>query len=277
MLSHSTGLGHILKMTNHPQPTQNSDKNLSQKFGEGNGERYITKAWDYLAKSQCLVELLRSLAGLELGLNEVEAFCEGLNMKFRSKAFKERGTLATRSVVAQIMKTKTADEVRKLDELYRERDRVRREIKSIFGPKTVTTRAIIKDLSISAQKVRADFRMKYDLKELHLKKKYEARQRPMACAPQDIGEYSKAKVYEKTDFDGIKEEEISISMVGKVDLNENETALLKLHPKFAVREDVDDEEIDFQGELGYAKLRYQLLREAEDDEGIGDEMEDEEL
>ena len=91
--------------------------------------------------------------------------------------------------------------------------------------------------------------------EIHLKKKHEARQSPMACAPQNIGEYIKAKVYDKEEVD-------------------NEKAVLKLHPKFAVREDIDKEDMDFQGELGYAKLRYQLLREAEDDEGIGDEVEE---
>ena len=64
-------------------------------------------------------------------------------------------------------------------------------------------------------------------------------------------------------------------MVGYVTLSDDEKAVLKLHPKFAVREDLDDEDIDFQGELGWAKLRYQLLREAEDDEGIGDEVDDE--
>ena len=80
----------------------------------------MSKAYDDLARSQCLVELLRSLAGVETGLNEVEAFCSGLGIKFRSKAFKERGARATRGVVAEVMRTKLADEVRKLDEVTRE-------------------------------------------------------------------------------------------------------------------------------------------------------------
>ena len=100
-----------------------------------------------------MVELLRSLAGVETGLNEVEAFCSGLNLKFRSKAFKEKGTRATRGVVAEVMRTKISDEVRKLDEFYRERDRVRREIKSIYGQKSLTTSAIIKHLGISAKSI----------------------------------------------------------------------------------------------------------------------------
>ena len=90
---------------------------------------------------------------METGLNEVEAFCSGLNLKFRSKAFKEKGTRATRGVVAEVMRTKISDEVRKLDQFYRERDRVRREIKSIYGQKSVITSAIIKHLGISAKSI----------------------------------------------------------------------------------------------------------------------------
>ena len=90
------------------------------------------------------------MAGVETGLNEVEAFCSGLNLKFRSKAFKEKGTKATRGVVTEVMRAKLSDEVRKLDEFYRERDKVRREIKTIYGQKSVTTTAIIKHLTISA-------------------------------------------------------------------------------------------------------------------------------
>ena len=42
-----------------------------------------------------------------------------------------------------------------------------------------------------------------------------------------------------------------------MELSEVEKTVLKLHPKFAVREDIEEDEIDFQDELGYAKLRYQ--------------------
>ena len=71
-----------LKMTDHQPPLPNNSEKTSPIIGEGKGERYVTNAWNLLARSQCLVELLRSLAGVELGLNEVKAFCIGLNIKF---------------------------------------------------------------------------------------------------------------------------------------------------------------------------------------------------
>ena len=244
----------------HPPPPTLSEKTSPKKFGEGQGERYVTSAWSDLAKSQCLVELLRCLARMGIGLNEVEAFCSGLNIKFRSKVFKEKGSKATREVAAVVMKTKIADEVRKLDEFTRERDNKRRDIKLKYGPKSVTSKAIIKKLSQKAQWVRAEFREKYNIKALHLKKKHEQKSSPMAVAPADICEFANAKVYNSIDFDNIEVKEISVSLIGKVITKENEREVLKLHPKFAVRDFVDDEEIDFQGELGWAKLRYQLLK-----------------
>ena len=69
----------------------------------------------------------------------------------------------------------------------------------------------------------------------------------------------------------------TLSMVGNVELSEDKKAILKLHPKFAVREELEDEDIEFQWVLGWAKFRYQLLKEAEDDEGIGDEVEEDEV
>ena len=222
-------------MTNHPPPPQHSDQTSPNKFGEGQGEQYITKAWDVLAHSQCLVELLKRLEVMKVGLNEVEAFCSGLNIKFRSKAFRDKGAKATRGVAAVVMKTKISDEVSKLGELTRERDNIRRDIKSEFGPKSVTTKAILKQLRINAQKVRGEFRKKYDIKAWHLNRKHEARMNPMACVPPDITEYANAKVYDRIKFDNIQVEPIGMSKVGKIDLKGNESEVLRLHPKFAIR------------------------------------------
>ena len=90
--------------SHHPHPPPHSDKTSPKTFGEGHGERYVTDAWDKLAHSQCLVELLRKLEELKVGLNDVEDFCTGLNLKFRSKAFQEKGTKATRPVTAVVLR-----------------------------------------------------------------------------------------------------------------------------------------------------------------------------
>ena len=61
---------------------------------------------------------------------------------------------------------------------------------------------------------------------------------------------------------------------------------MRLHPKFAVRDKIDDGEMEYQGELGFAKLRIRLLKEEEeklntddeeDDLGIEDDREEDDL
>ena len=58
----------------------------------------------------------------------------------------------------------------------------------------MTTRAVIKHLQISTQRIRSEFRAKYDMKKFHPIRKQEARLRPLACAPANVREYSRAEV-----------------------------------------------------------------------------------
>ena len=44
-------------------------------------------------------------------------------------------------------------------------------------------------------------------------------------------------------------------------MSEEEKSVLRLHPNFAVRETITTEKLDFENELGNAKLRYELRKE----------------
>ena len=57
-------------------------------------------------------------------------------------------------------------------------------------------------------------------------------------------------------------------------LTEKDKSVLRMHPKFAVRDKIDDEELDFQEQLGYAKQRYTLLKEEEERLDSDDDDED---
>ena len=120
--------------------------------------------------SQCRKEMLQILVKSDIGLNEVEDYNTELNLKLKSRALRERGPLANRGVVREAMRGKLIDEVRVLDECTRERDKVRRYIKSIYGDKSVTTKAILKGLKLTSDIVRKDLRNKYFDKIEHLKK-----------------------------------------------------------------------------------------------------------
>ena len=117
--------------------------------------------------------MIRVLVRMEIGLNEVEDYNTALNLKIKSRALRDRGTLGNRGVVREAMRGKLIDEVRVLDECTRERDKVRRYIKSIYGDKSVTTKAILKGLKLTSDIVRKDLRKKYFDKIEHLKKKFE--------------------------------------------------------------------------------------------------------
>ena len=152
---------------------ETSDNTPPKQFGGGSDSQFITNSWDKLAVSQCRLEMIRVLVRMEIGLNEVEDYNTALNLKIKSRALRDRGTLGNRGVVREAMRGKLIDEVRVLDECTRERDKVRRYIKSIYGDKSVTTKAILKGLKLTSDIVRKDLRKKYFDKIEHLKKKFE--------------------------------------------------------------------------------------------------------
>ena len=215
--------------------------------------------------SQCRLEMLRILVKSDIGLNEVEDYNQGLNLKLRSKALRDRGPLANRGVVREAMRQKLQDEVRVCNECTRDRDNDRRKVKSRYGAKSLRSKTIIKNLKSESDIVRTDLRQKYKEKIAHLRQKFAKRKADlMASKPAKYHGYEGAKVFDKIEFDKIETDKIKVSKVGKLDVSEEEESALRLHPKFAILDKIDDEELDFQEELGYAKLRYTLLKEEEE-------------
>ena len=248
-----------------PTPNINDHLTPPKQFGGGNDKRFTTDTWEKLAVSQCRLEMLRILVKSDIGLNEVEDYNTALNLKLKSKALRDRGPLSNRGVVREAMRQKLQDEVRVREECTRNRDKDRRLIKSIFGQKSIKTKAIIKNLKSDSDIVRVDLRQKYKAKISHLRKKYEKRRvEAVAVKPAKFHGFEKAKVFDKTLFDNIKVEEMTVSKVGNVDISSGESAVLRMHPKFAVRDRIEDEECEFQEELGWAKLRFTLLKEEEE-------------
>ena len=47
-------------------------------------------------------------------------------------------------------------------------------------------------------------------------------------------------------------------------LTEDEKMILRLHPKFSVRDTVTNENLEYEQELGYAKVRFDLTKENEE-------------
>jgi hypothetical protein len=95
-----------------PNNKNTSDNTPPKQFGGGSDPQFTTDSWDKLAVSQCRLEMLRILVKSDIGLNEVEAYNTGLNLKIKSRALRARGPLSNRGVVREAMRGKLRDEVR---------------------------------------------------------------------------------------------------------------------------------------------------------------------
>ena len=77
-------------------------------------------------------------------------------------------------------------------------------------------------------------------------------------------DYKDAAAFNRLKYERIEVDEISVTVIGDITLSEEELAVLKLHPKFSIRGEVTHEKLNFEQELGYAKVRIDLRKENEE-------------
>ena len=177
--------------------------------------------------------MFRALTRLDIGVNEVEDYNAALNLKLRSSILKLKGCQGNRDVVWGAMRYKLKDSVYTTNELVRKRDNLRRQLKKEHGQRTVTTRKILRDLNAEAEDVRKTTREDNLAKIDHLHKKFKKKKEEEEQEfPENVKEYAKAKVFNKETYNNIEIEEISVTVIGQVELSDEENAVLRLHPFF---------------------------------------------
>ena len=92
---------------------------------------------------------MEELSKYDVGLNEVEEFCLGLTLKFKSSKYQNNES-ANVEVVRAAMKSKMGDEKNFQRELIKERNIHRRKMEVEFGKNTKTYRRKIKELRDAA-------------------------------------------------------------------------------------------------------------------------------
>ena len=195
----------------------------------------------------------------------MEDYNAALNLNLRPSILKLKGYQGKRDVVWGAMRYNLKDSVYTTNELVRKRDNLRRQLKKEHGQRTVTTRKILRDLNAEAEDVRKTTREDNLAKIDHLHKKFKKKKEEEEQEiPENVKEYAKAKVFNKETYNNIEIEEISVTVIGQVELSDEENAVLRLHPKFSIRDDITEENLDFEQELGYAKVRYELRKENEE-------------
>ena len=227
--------------------------------------------------------LLRELITLGIGLKETEDYRVGLELKFRSQDFIKNGESQSRKVVKEAMTLKLRDEEKYSRELNGEKHEWRKKFRELYGEKSWKTRKIIKYLRGEASGIKMEYKMKYEEKLEHLRKKYvENNEEKVKKMTEGIEEFIDAKVFNHNEFEKIEAETYEITIVGDVALTDEEKSILKLHPKFAIPAKLDEENLEFEFELGVAKLRMEIGREeaeklsTEDGEILDDEITPEE-
>ena len=231
-------------------------------------ERRATKVWQDLAASEARLGMLRELGKINVGYGDIENFNLGLISKLRSERMRDRGEFETRKVTASSMNIKMRDEQRYNEELVKERLKLRKEIGKKLKNNSKPYRRMIKYLRREAEKVREDHKIKYDEKIENLRRKYkEEDEAKMNKVPDILKEYEALSIFKEADFDNISggEEEVLVISEGII-LSDEEKAVLRLHTKFSVIQMIQENSLEFEQELAYAKIRMERRKDLEETE-----------
>ena len=140
----------------------------------------------------------------------------------------------------------------------------RRAEERLGGEKSNKYRKLIKHLNETANRTRQELRTKYEKKIEHLKRKYmDDKETELDKVPEEIEEFGGVVVFNKEKFENIKIEEIEIVKYGDVETSKDEEAVLRLHPKMAIARKLQEGFLAVNQDLGYTKVRWQLMKEDE--------------
>ena len=117
-------------------------------------------------------------------------------------------------------------------------------------------------LNDEAKKIRKMERRKFKKKAEHIRKiRDEIETRELEKCPEEMIMFKDIKVFKKREIDKMKEEFVEVSIIGNVELDTDEKAILKLPPKFAIRRKLDIVNFKTEQEMGMAKVRYQVHKD----------------
>ena len=238
---------------------------------EGIDLRKAMVIWEEMAKCESRLELMGKMKESKVGFNEVENFAEKIDRNRLEKESNKGVGVKKEKIIKLTMDIKLTDERRRHSRLVKEKKLAKEEIiKKCKGDKN-TIKSIMKRLRKVATKVKSKQRKKNSKKVEHLVEKKESRNRGvgggggkdrkdvwMEYLPKEMGEVTEIVAFNREKFEDIGVIESKECIIGEVKLNENEKETLKLHPKFAVRQKVTEEQFELDMECGFAKLRWEI-------------------
>ena len=149
------------------------------------------------------------------------------------------------------------DERRHQYEIRKERNEAKNKLEIIVKVKN-KYKKLLSQINEEARKWRKIEKSKYNKKADHIRNlRIEDEEKELQTCPKDLEEYKDLKVFNKEEMEALIKEEVKISKIGEVELDSDEIALLKLPPKFAIRNKLDIVDMKTDMEMSGAKIRYQ--------------------
>ena len=119
-------------------------------------------------------------------------------------------------------------------------------------------------LNTVAKSTKTALNEKYKKKMTHLRNKYRQEgEKEKIEIPEGMEEFSELSVFNKEEFEKIETTESEVKTIGEIPLSKDEKAVLKLHTKFALLENLKPGGLDAEQEASIAKLRMETNKEKE--------------
>ena len=237
--------------------------------------------WKRMAESEMRIWMMGELSEMCVGLPEIEEFGINLECQFRSAKFKNDKTKNAKvKLVGQAMKVKLNDEKEYVKELMIMKNEARRALGERLVHNSKTYRKAIKILRLKSDKVKNEYKQKYEKKIKHLKNKYRQKENEILDeVPDEVKDFKELSIFNQEKYDKVEKRTYKVRVIGDVEISEEEEMALGLHPKTVIMEKLLDDDLEVEKEICYAKIRIQMNKEIDEKvEGEEDiEMTEEDL
>ena len=249
------------EISTNPQHIVNTVLEKDTALDEGN----VRRIWKKAVRAEQQVILLRQLIKKKVGTKDVEEHHKDQIEKKKVAKNKVRNP----KVIVKDMVEKLVDAEESERRARKKKDKTRRKVEEGFGKNSNKTRTLIRNMKKEMDVFRDKIRSKNKEKVEHLTKTY-VKQEKKINLPENLVRYKDIKIYEEKL--GVEEMSEEILIIGDgVTIDENEAAVLRLPPKYAILEKLSEEEFEVDVEIATTKYRWDKIREGEEDLG-GEEM-----
>ena len=246
-----------------PNPNSSSSPTSTIKDVEGQELGEEERVWRDVATSEARLALMKNMVKENLAFADLEEF--GINFDNKLKTEKLKNKTVHSKLTEYAMKIKIADEQVLRRELVKLKTKMRRNlIKKCGGEKTRKCKKILNHLNNITKETKIKLKSKYKMKMEHIKNKYRMEENEkVEEIPEDLEEFATLSVFSEEKYESLVKESYDVLTIGEVTLSDEERAVLKLHNKFSVLENIKKGEIDGDQEASIAKLRMEKVKDEE--------------